>query len=80
MTLLDENSLALTPVMAIMDENQKSEETSSGSGMTPMGSNVGSHSATPSQEFAPIQSHEAAGNENELREHPETTPSDLEKP
>ena len=80
MTPLDENGLAPTPVIETMDENQRSEETSSGSGMTPMDDNVGSHSATPSQGFVPIQSHEAAGNENELREHSETTPSDPEMP
>ena len=80
MTPLDENSIAPTPVMETMDKNQSSEETCSSNGMTPTEDNVGSHSATPSQGSAPIQSLEAAGNENELRGHSEITPSDPEKP
>ena len=80
MTPLDENGIAQIPVMETVDENQSSEETSSGSGMTQMEDDVGSQSTTPSQGFAPLQSHEADGNENDLLGHSKITPSDPEKP
>lgn len=78
MTPLDKNGTVPKSVMITMDENQSSEETSSGSGMIKTEDVIGSHSTALSQGFDPIQSHEADGRENGFNEPFKITVSDPE--